>query len=303
MTFTGLVAYPITPFTADGEVNAAELAALVSSLAISGVDTIAVLGSSGSFAFLSQSERESVARTAVEAASGAVPVVVGISAVATREVLAAARAAKRAGASGLILSPVSYVPLTAEEVAVQTRTVAESTDLPICLYNNPRTTQFSYGLELVAELLELPSVVAFKDTAADVGSFRQRYDRLRTLAGGEFSHGLSGDLLIASGELAADAWHTGPGALLPTYYARFRRAVAAGDTPVVEEYRRVLAPVVQHVVNLRKISGLHLLARVCGINAGDPRLPLLPVPGSEQRELARLVDVVEEALALSGPVS
>ncbi|TDK28087.1 dihydrodipicolinate synthase family protein [Arthrobacter crusticola] len=303
MTFAGLVAYPITPFTADGGVNTPELAALISSLAVSGVDTIAVLGSSGSFAFLSSAERDAVARTAVEAAAGAVPVVVGISSVGTREVLAAARSAERAGASGLVLSPVSYVPLTEEEVSFQVRTVAESTDLPICLYNNPRTTQFSYGLELVAELLALPSVVAFKDTAADVASFRQRYDRLRSLTDATFSHGLSGDLLIASGELAADAWHTGPAALLPAYYARFRAAVTAGDASGVAECRRVLLPVVQHVVNLRKISGLHLLARVCGIDAGDPRLPLLPVPGSEQRELARLVDVVEEALALSGPVS
>ena len=303
MIFTGLVAYPITPFTADGAVNHPELAALTASLAGSGVDSIAVLGSSGSFAYLSPAERVEVARTAVDAVAGAVPVVVGVSSVGTREVLAAARDADRAGASGLILSPVSYVPLTEEEVAAQTRAVADETGLPICLYNNPGTTQFSYSLELVAELLELPSVVAFKDTASDVEAFQRRYDRLRTLSGTTFSHGLSGDALIVSGEVADDAWHTGPGALLPAYFAKFRQAVVAGDTAGIEACRKVLVPVVQHVLNLRKISGLHLLARVCGIDAGDPRLPLLPVPGSEQRELARLVDVVEDALALSVPGS
>lgn len=298
MVFSGLIAYPLTPFTADGEINVQELSALISTLALSGVDAITVLGSSGSFAYLNAVERRRVAAVAVEAAAGAVPVMVGISAVGTREVLAAARDAQEVGASGLVLSPVSYVPLSSEEVAAQTLAVCSVTSLPICLYNNPGTTQFSYGLELVAQLLEHENVVAFKDTAPDVQSFQERYTRLRELTGREVSHGLSGDLLIASGDIAADAWHTGPGALLPEYYALYRQAVVSGDREQTARCRRVLLPVVQHVMQLRKISGLHLLAKVCGIQAGDPRAPLLPAPGSEQRELARLVDVLEAEFQL-----
>ncbi|WP_051477029.1 dihydrodipicolinate synthase family protein [Arthrobacter sp. Br18] len=296
MDFTGLIAYPITPFTSDGEVNYPELEGLVAVLGRARVDTVAVLGSSGSFAYLTAAERTRVARTAIDAAAGEVPVVVGVSAVGTREVLNAAVDAARAGAAGLVLSPVSYVPLTNEEVLAQTRDVSAETGLPICLYNNPSTTQFDYGLDLVAELLELDNVVAFKDTAPDAQTFEARYARLRSLTSRPVSHGVSGDLLMVSGSIAADAWHTGPGAILPMYYAMLRSAVVAGDADQAESCRRVLLPLIQHVVNLRKISGLHLLAKVCGINAGDPRLPLLPAPGSEQRELGRLLDVVEATL-------
>ncbi|MBP2216766.1 dihydrodipicolinate synthase family protein [Arthrobacter sp. CAN_C5] len=296
MVFNGLIAYPVTPFLENGDINFPELSSLVASLASSGVDAIAVLGSSGSFAYLSAEERSRVAATAVDAvsASGAdVPVVVGISSVGTREVLDAARDAERVGASGVVLSPVSYVPLNNDEVAAQTAAVCDVTNLPICLYNNPGTTQFHYDLELVAELLDLPNVVAFKDTAADVVTFRQRYDRLRSLTNQPVSHGLSGDLLIASGDVAADAWHTGPAALLPVAYTEFRAAVLSDDAARIAESRKLLLPVVQAVLRLRKLSGLHSLAKACGVNAGEPRLPVLPVPGSEQRDLARLVDALE----------
>ncbi|GAA1117171.1 dihydrodipicolinate synthase family protein [Arthrobacter flavus] len=294
MVFNGLIAYPVTPFHENGDINFPELTSLVSSLASSGVDAIAVLGSSGSFAYLSAAERSQVASTAVDAAQeSGVPVVVGISSVGTREVLDAARDAERAGASGVVLSPVSYVPLNNDEVATQTAAVCDVTSLPICLYNNPGTTQFHYDLELVAELLDLPNVQAFKDTAPDVVTFRQRYNRLRSLTTQPVSHGLSGDLLIASGDIAADAWHTGPAALLPRAYTEFRAAVVSADSARIDESRRLLLPVVQAVLRLRKLSGLHSLAKACGIDAGDPRLPVLPVPGSEQRELARLIDALE----------
>ncbi|WP_028278769.1 dihydrodipicolinate synthase family protein [Arthrobacter sp. H5] len=295
MVFNGLIAYPVTPFLESGDINFPELGALISGLARSGVDAITVLGSSGSFAYLSPQERSSVVSTAVESAAGTgTPVIVGISSVGTREVLTAARGAEDAGADGVVLSPVSYVPLNDDEVAAQTAAVCDVTSLPICLYNNPGTTQFSYGLELVAELLELSNVQAFKDTAEDVESFNARFNRLQDLTSQPFSHGLSGDLLIATGEISADAWHTGAAALLPSAYVAYRGAVVSGDSVRVDEARRRLLPVVQAVMRLRKLSGLHSLAKACGIDAGDPRRPVLPVPGSEQRELARLVDVLEE---------
>ncbi len=298
MIFDGLIAYPITPFHSDGEIDVGELETMICALAVSGVDAITVLGSSGSFAYLSPQERSTVARTAVRAARATapgLPVMVGISSVGTREVLDAARDAESAGASGLVLSPVSYVPLHDDEVSALTASVCAETSLPVCLYNNPRTTQFSYRLELVAELLELPQVVAFKDTAPDVDGFTARYRRLRALSGQEFSHGLSGDALIISGEIAADAWHSGPAALLPRAYAAFRQAVVDQDLDQVAASRRLLLPVVQAVGNMRGLSGLHSLARACGIAAGDPRPPILPVPGSEQRDLARMVDALEGA--------
>lgn len=299
MDFTGLIVYPLTPFRSDRGVSHEDLRLLLDGLASSDVDAVTVLGSSGSFAYLDIAERRDVVRTAVDAAAGRVPVAVGISSVGTREVLEAAVDAQAAGAAGLVLSPVSYVPLTENEVLAQVRAVCAETDLPVCLYNNPSTTQFDYSLPLVAELAELPSVVAFKDTAVDPRTFNTRRTDLAALLTGELQHGVSGDALMLSGEVAADAWHSGPAALLPNAYALLRRAVVGQDGQEVDRIRRVLGPIVDRVGNLRRISGLHLLARACGIAAGDPRPPLLPSPGSELRELGRLLDALEAELGES----
>ncbi|WP_458117091.1 dihydrodipicolinate synthase family protein [Arthrobacter sp. D2-10] len=294
MVFTGVVAYPLTPFDADGAVNSAELALLVDRLAQSGVDSIAVLGSSGSFAYLDAEERKQVLANAIEAAAGRMPVAAGISAVATREVVAGARAAEQLGADGVVISPVSYLPLTDDELVALVEEAASATTLPICLYNNPSTTQFSIDVELVARLAHVPTLVAFKDTAATPAEFAQRSARLRGSLDRPLSHGVSGDSLIATGEVAADAWHTGLAALLPASYLAFRTAVLQGDSARIAAERSRLVPVVQAVQRLRKLSGLHALGRACGVDAGDPRRPLLPIAGSEQRDLARLAEAFDD---------
>lgn len=296
MDFTGVIAYPVTPFSSDGQVDEAQLRLMISSLAVSGVDSIAVLGSSGSFAYLDRAERNLVVRTAVAEAAAVhpgLPVYAGVSAVGTREVLFAAGDAEQAGVSGVILSAVSYVPLAAEEVAAQTRSVAAQSPLPVCLYNNPGTTQFDFPVELVIELSHVSTVVALKDPGADQRAFMARGHALRKSAAAGFSHGMSGDTAIIESTAPADAWHSGPAALLPEHYVALRKALLDGDHV---EYQRIyarLSPVIRALSEQRKLSSLHSLARACGWNAGDPRLPLLPVPGSQQRDLARLVDLLE----------
>ena len=71
-------------------------------------------------------------------------------------------------------------------------------------------------------------------------------------------------------------------------------AVLDGDTARISAERSRLVPVVQAVHRLRKLSGLHALGRACGIDAGDPRHPLLPIAGSEQRDLARLAEAFDD---------
>ncbi len=297
--FRGLIAYPVTPFHDDGTVNFPELARHVSAVAESPVDAITVLGSSGNFAYLNRAERRDVITAAVEAAKAVrpgLPVCAGVSAVGTRELLQNIDDAAAAGVDGLLVSTVSYYPLTDEEVAAQCVAAARQSALPVCLYSNPRTTQFSFSLELVAELAVEPNIVAVKESAADAEVFRTRYEQLRRVLPAEasdFSHGMSGDALIADAGFAADAWHGGPIAVLPVHYRLLRDALESGDEEATAAARTVLAPLMGYFGTLRPLSNLYGLARAAGIDAGDPRLPLQPLPGSSLRELARLLEGIE----------
>ncbi len=284
----GLLGYPITPTNDDGGLEPDSLQAIVARGSDAGLTAIGVLGSSGGFAYLNRQERHDVIRAAVEA-SGATPVAAGISAPGLREVLEHAADAERAEASGLILSPV-YQPLSDDEVRGLVTTVAAATSLPICLYNNPRTTQYAFPLDMVAELASLDGVVAFKDSGVSAQDFRQRYNALATRVPVGFAHGMSGDLLMATAGIAAAGWHSGPASLVPNLYLALRAAVESGDGGRVQDAQPRLVPLLEVVGRMPKGSVLHSLARLTGIRTSDPRLPLLPLTARQEAELATAVE-------------
>lgn len=124
--FRGLSAFSLTPTDAEGRVQVETLAALLRRIEGAGVDSIGLLGSTGGYAYLTRAERQRAVRAAVESLHGTVPLIVGVGALRTDEAKALARDAQEAGADGLLLAPMSYTPLTEEEVFRHTVEVAET---------------------------------------------------------------------------------------------------------------------------------------------------------------------------------
>lgn len=103
----GIIAYPVTPFSADGGVDLKTLDALIERLIADGVHAIAPLGSTGESAYLSDTEWEAVASASIRAVRRRVPTVVGISDLTTAGAVRRARFAERAGADAVMVLPVS----------------------------------------------------------------------------------------------------------------------------------------------------------------------------------------------------
>jgi 4-hydroxy-tetrahydrodipicolinate synthase len=122
---SGLLAFPITPADPSGRVDAAGLRQVIGWLVAAGVDSIGLLGSTGTYMYLARAER----RRAIEiAAEASVPLVVGIGALRTDEAVALAQDAMAAGAAAGQLAPVSYTPLSfIREISTCARSFA---DLP-----------------------------------------------------------------------------------------------------------------------------------------------------------------------------
>lgn len=131
----GLSAFPLTPMT-ESSIDLRAFAGLVERIAAAGVDSMGVLGSTGSYAYLAKTERMRVLREAL-AHAGAVPVIAGIGALRNRDVLALAKDAEDVGAAGLLLAPVSYQPLTEHEVYTLFESACTAVRTPICVYDNP----------------------------------------------------------------------------------------------------------------------------------------------------------------------
>lgn len=200
--FKGLSAFPPTPADESGIVDTDALGVLVDRLANAGVDSVSVLGSTGAYAYLDRDQRNRAVAAAVEAAAGRVPVVVGIGALRTSWSCELAVAAQSAGASGLLLAPMSYTQLSAREVGHHFKAVAASSGLPLCIYNNPGTTNFVFSHDLIVELANVPGIAAVKMPPLDGQDYTAEIEELRARVPEDFKIGYSGDWCAAPAFLA-----------------------------------------------------------------------------------------------------
>lgn len=230
MKFTGLSAFPLTPLTDTG-IDEYAFESIIGRLASAGVDSIGALGSTGSYAYLDRSERARAASLAVQGAGG-VPVVVGIGALGSREVLHNAEDAQNAGADAVLLAPMTYQPLTEDEVFGLYEDVSANLSVPMVVYDNPGTTRVTFRDELHGRISQLRSVASIKipPISADPSEASTRVATLRALVPGHVTIGVSGDGAAANGLLAGcDAWYSAIAGILPDQCLAITRAAMSGD--------------------------------------------------------------------------
>lgn len=288
MMFSGLSAFSLTPMTEAG-IDEAAFIRLIERLAQAGVDSIGALGSTGSYAYLSRTERQRVARLAVQHADG-VPVMVGIGALRTRDVLDLARDAQEAGASGVLLAPVSYQRLTDDEVFGLYETVTRSLSIPLCVYDNPGTTHFEFSDALHGRIARLPHVASIKipGVPADPAAAQARVARLRALIPDHVTIGVSGDGFGALGlNAGCEAWYSVIGGLFPQLALEIARAALAGNPQEATRLSDRLAPL---WALFSQYGSLRVTAAAAELEGLVPTsclpLPLRPLGEQARRHLA-----------------
>lgn len=289
--FTGLSAFPLTPLR-DDAVDEYAFASIVSRLAASGVDSITALGSTGCAAYLTSAERERAGRLALEHA-GSVPVIVGVSALRTSQVLTHVDAAAEAGAVGVLLAPTSYQPLTDREVLELYRTVTEHTDLPVVVYDNPGTTHFTFSLELYAQIAQLPGIASLKIPPMAPETAGERVAAVRAVLPEHVTLGISGDACAASALLAGyDGWYAAIAGTCPQPALEIMRAAAGPHPQDALTASERLEPLWELFADHGSLRVVAAIAEHLGLAPGDclPQ-PLLGL-GPEQRE--RTAEAVAE---------
>lgn len=236
MVFTDTAVSPplVTPFDADGDVDADALASLVEHCVDAGLGGLVPCGTTGEFASLTDDEWATVVETTVDAAGGEVPVVAGVahtSVPGARDRVA--RAADLGADAGLL--PMPYFHPANDDAGTETflREVADDSPLSLVLYNIPSCTGAELPADVVAALADHESVVGLKDSGGDFGYFLD----LRRRLGDDFVL-LQGfdDLLVPGMVLGGDGGINALAQAIPEAYVAARDAVAAGD---LEEARRL----------------------------------------------------------------
>ncbi|WP_405946024.1 dihydrodipicolinate synthase family protein [Streptomyces prunicolor] len=273
--FRGLSAFPLTPTSEQG-IDETAYAALVARLAAAGVDSIGALGSTGNYAYLTREQRAHAAKIAVDAADGT-PVIVGIGALRTSQVLELAEDAQNAGASGVLLAPMTYQLLTEEEVFGLYEDVTRELSVPLCVYDNPGTTHVHFTDELHGRIAQLPNVGSIKipGVPEDPREAALRVDALRALIPDTVTIGVSGDWTAARGlNSGCDAWYSVLGGTFPETALALTRAAQTGHADQAVELSGRLEPL---WVLFRRHGSLRVISAAAS-HLGLTEEPNLPRP-------------------------
>jgi len=166
--FTGLGTALVTPFTKDGSIDDAAVRRLVRRQIEAGVHFLSPCGTTGEAPTLSQSEKVRVVELVVDEAAQRVPVLAGAGGYDTRGVIALAREFERAGADGILSVTPYYNKPTQEGLFQHYAAIAESTPLPIVLYNVPGRAAVNLEVGTVARLSALSNIVGVKEASGNV---------------------------------------------------------------------------------------------------------------------------------------
>lgn len=169
----GIIPPVITPFQVDGEFDAGSAARLCRYMIDSGMRGLFMFGSSSEGPALTTEQREKSLGIAIEAAAGAVPILVGVMEPTTQRVIAQAKIAKATGADALVVCPPYYYPTLQAEVIRHFRLIKEAVDLPILAYDIPATTKIKMSLETMLTLASEGTIVGAKDSSGDATNLRR----------------------------------------------------------------------------------------------------------------------------------
>ncbi|MFJ3958413.1 dihydrodipicolinate synthase family protein [Arthrobacter sp. NPDC090010] len=271
--FTGVCAFPLTPMRREA-VDVEALASLVARAAGANVESIGVLGSTGMYPYLDRGERASALRAAVDA-SGDIPVLAGIGALRTRDVLQYAADAQEAGAAALLLAPVSYHRLTESEVFHLFKAVTAEVERPVVVYDNPGTTGFTFSEEFHVRVAELPRVAAVKIPPGTAGITAERVGRLRALLPDSVALGISGDWIAAEAlDAGCELWFSVLAGLFPEISVLLGDAALAGRRVDARKRSDALAP----LWNLFREHGSLRVIATAAMLLGHAEAPVLPQP-------------------------
>jgi 1-pyrroline-4-hydroxy-2-carboxylate deaminase len=258
-------------------------------LAAEGCDGVTPNGSLGEYQTLTESERRSVVRAAVDAAPEGFTVMPGVAAYGAAEARRWAEDAAEAGCHAVMLLPPNAYRAEERAVVEHYREVAK-VGIPVVAYNNPIDTKVDLTPGLLARLHAEGLIVAVKEFTGDVRRIYQIAELapdLDVLAG---SDDVTLELVIAG----APGWISGYPNALPSSCVQLFNAAAAGDLATALPLYRLLHPLLRWDSKTEFVQAIKLSMDIVGRYGGPCRPPRVPL-ADEQERLIR--EATEKAVA------
>jgi 4-hydroxy-tetrahydrodipicolinate synthase len=280
----------VSPMSSDGSLDLKSAAKLAEHLVENGHDGLVVNGTTGESPTTTDAEKIDLVRVVVEAVGHRAQIIAGVGTNNTADSVDKARAAEKAGAHGLLVVTPYYNKPPQEGVLAHFTTVADSTDLPVVVYDIPGRSGVAIHTETLLRMASHPRIVAVKDAKGDLFAASEVMSQT--------------DLLWYSGDDALNLAHLTQGAVgiisvvghvAGSQYAEMVAAVGQGNLTRAIEIHRQLIPAVKALMNITQgaIAAKAALHDRGLIASAAVRLPLVAATNDQ---LAR----VREGLQQSG---
>lgn len=280
-----------TKFTSDDQLDLQMFETNIKAQLSAGVDGIILGGTLGEASSLMEDEKDVLVKTASALCDGQVPVIMNIAEQTTKGAIKAAEKAKINGASGLMMLPPMRYKADDRETVTYYKAVANSTDLPIMVYNNPVDYKIEVTLDMFEELIECENIQAVKESTRDISNITRMInrfgDRIKILSGVD-------TLALESLFMGAGGWVAGLVCAFPRETVAIYRLKKAGRIQEALEIYRWFLPLLELDINAKLVQNIKLVEVATGIGTENVRAPRLPLAGAEREHVLR---IIEEGLA------
>ena len=251
-----------------------------------GVEGVILGGSLGEASVLSNEEKFDLVKFTVDKVAGKVPVVMNIAEGSTREAVKLASEAKRFGATGLMMLPPMRYKSDHRETVRYFKDVADSTDLPIMIYNNPIDYKIEVTLDMFGELAEKQNIQAVKESTRDVSNVTRMVNRF----GNRFKI-LCGVDTLAMEELilGADGWVAGLVCAFPRETVAIYKLTKASKIEEALKIYRWFLPLLELDLHPKLVQYIKLAEQETGIGSENVRTPRLTLAGEERERILKLI--------------
>lgn len=288
MIFKGTATALVTPFTEDDGVDVSALERIVEYQIENGVDALVALGTTGEPATMSKREKELVLKTVVKKAKGTLPIIVGAGSNDTKAAIENCAFAQDNGADALLIVTPYYNKCTQEGLVGHFGKIAESTGLPILLYNVPSRTGVNMLPETFGELLKIPNIVGVKEASGNM----EQIEKCIALSGAK-AQVVSGDdaLTVPTIAMGGSGVISVASNVCPAYVSNMTRYALDGDFDKARQMQLAILPLMSAL--FCEVNPIPVKAAMHSLGFCSPRMRL-PLTEMTAKNAKRLCDLLHD---------
>ncbi len=286
----GIMPAVTTKFTDNDELDLKTFELNINAQLEAGVHGIVLSGTLGEASTLLDEEKRLLTTATVDIVKGKVPVLINIAEQTTKGAILAAQKAEEDGAKGLMMLPPMRYKSGDRETVEYFKAVANSTSLPIMVYNNPVDYKVEVTLNMFDELLKCKNIEAVKESTRDISNvtrIKNRFgDRLKIMTGVD-------TIALESLLMGADGWIAGLVCAFPAETVAIFELQKAGRIKEAIEIYRWFLPLLELDINPKLVQNIKLAEVYTGIGTENVRPPRLPLHGDERKQV---INIIEDSL-------